>query len=160
MLEADEVGFKRAEGICERLKESPDVSARLTIIEKELVSLLDNSIQIPDHLRQLFNTLAYSQNLVQLSEFCEQNNICIRKLERMYNKYIGVSASTYHTLNRFHCSVNQMLHKDYSKLSDLAFDNGYFDQMHFIKDFKRFAGDSPKNFVQQNNSILQIAKLH
>jgi AraC-like DNA-binding protein len=83
----------------------------------------------------------------------------MRTLERMYNKYVGVSANTYGTLNRFHKSLNQLLYTDYSKLSDLAFDNGYFDQMHFIKEFKRFAGNTPKNFIHQNNSILQIGKL-
>lgn len=159
LLGTNEVGFKLAERICERLKETRNVSARLNLLEEELVLLLDNGSQIPDQFRQLFNALRYSDNMVQLSEFCKQNNICIRKLERMFNKYIGVSANTYNTLNRFHSSVNQILLSDYSKLSDLAYDNGYFDQMHFIKDFKRYAGDTPKNFAQQKNSILQIGKL-
>jgi AraC-like DNA-binding protein len=77
----------------------------------------------------------------------------------MYNKYLGVPATTFGKLNRFHNSMNQLLSNDFSKLSDLAFDNGYFDQMHFIRDFKRFTGDTPKNFIRQNNSILQIGKL-
>lgn len=159
LLGADEVGFKLAERICERLKETRNVSARLNLLEEELVFLLDNGSQIPDQFRLLFNALKSSDGMDQLSEFCKQNNICIRKLERMFNKYIGVSANTYNTLNRFHSSVNQILLMDYSKLSDLAYDNGYFDQMHFIKDFKRYAGDTPKNFARQKNSILQIGKL-
>jgi AraC-like DNA-binding protein len=76
----------------------------------------------------------------------------------MFNKYVGVTASTFGTLNRFHGTLNQLLYSDFSKLSDLAYDNGYFDQMHFIKDFKRFAGDTPRRFVSRKNSILQIGK--
>ena len=83
----------------------------------------------------------------------------LRSLERMYNKYVGVPANTYGTLNRFHVSMNRLLYSDYDKLSDLAFDNGYFDQMHFIRYFKRFAGNTPGNFVKQNDSILQIGKI-
>ena len=159
LLGADEVGFKLAQTICERLKEAPDIASRITILENELVTLLVNDNLTPGSFQQVFSALKQSDNPLQISEFCERNNIGLRKLERMYNKYVGVSANTYGTLNRFHKSLNQLLYKDYSKLSDLAFDNGYFDQMHFIKEFKRFAGNTPKSFVQQNNSILQVGKL-
>jgi AraC-like DNA-binding protein len=159
VLGAGEVGFKVANTICEKLKEAPNVAARLVVIETELAKLLVNDNQTPCNFRQIFNELKQSENALQISRFCERNNIGIRNLERMYNKYVGVSASTFGTLNRFHTSLNRLLFKDFSKLSDLAYDNGYFDQMHFIKDFKRFAGNTPKTFVHQNDSILQIGKL-
>lgn len=159
VLGADETGFKQASTISARLKEATGVEARLDILEKELLLLLDNNNHIPENFRQIFNELKKNNSSLQISEFCKQNNISIRKLERMYNKYVGVSAKTYDTLNRFHSSLNQILYNDYSKLSDLAYDNGYFDQMHFIREFKRFAGNTPKNFVNQKDSILQIGKL-
>lgn len=156
---AGEIGFKPATQIIHQLHETPDMATRLCILERELTLILKNSKLIPENFRQLFASIRNFDNSIQLSEFCKQNNICIRKLERMFNKYVGVSANTYSTLNRFHISVNKILYNDYSKLSDLAYDNGYFDQMHFIKDFKRFAGNTPGNFVQQKDSILQIGKM-
>jgi AraC-like DNA-binding protein len=159
ILGANEVGFKMINGLSERLKEAPDVASRLSILENELVLMLLNGNPTPENFWLLFNALKHSENTLQIAEFCKRNNIGIRQLERMYNKYVGVSANTYSTLNRFHTSLNQLLIQDYSKLSDLAFDNGYFDQMHFIKDFKRFAGDTPRNFANQKKSILQIGKL-
>ncbi len=158
ILGADEIGFKIAKKISERLKESTDVTNRLIILENELLSLLNYSYQIPENFRAIFNTLKQDKPL-RLTDFCERNNIRLRQLERMYIKYVGLSANTYTTLNRFHCSLNQLLNAGYSKLSDLAYDNEYFDQMHFIKEFKRFTGNTPKNFINQNNSILQIGKL-
>ncbi len=159
LLGAGEVGFNTANTIGERLKEAPDLTARLDILENELVLLLDNNNHTPESFRQLFNALKQSDYSLQISEFCQQNNINIRKLERMFNKYVGLSAKTYSTLNRFQNGLNQLLYNDYSKLSDIAYDNGYFDQMHFIKEFKRFAGNTPKSFVRKNNSLLNIGKL-
>lgn len=159
LLGANEIGFKPATRISERLKEAPDIVTRLTIIEEELVMLLDNNNYTPDSFRQIFDIFRQNDSSFQIVEFCRQNNIGIRKLERMYNKYVGVSAMTYSTLNRFHKSLNQLLFADYSKLSDIAYNNGYFDQMHFIKDFKRFSGNTPKNFISKNDSMLQIGKL-
>jgi AraC-like DNA-binding protein len=159
LLGAGEVGFRLAKTISGRLKEAPDVAGRLTILENELAMLLVSNNQTPVNFRKIFNELRKNDNPMQISQFCQRNNISARSLERWYNKYVGVSANTYGTLNRFHNSLNRLLFSDYSKLSDLAYDNGYFDQMHFIKEFRRFAGNTPKSFVHQNDSILQIGKL-
>ena len=102
-----------------------------------------------------WETLPWKEEL----RFCEKNNISIRQLERMYVKYVGLPAISYNTLNRFHISVNQLLNTKFSKFSYLAYDNEYYDQMHFIREFKRFTGYTPKMFVSQNNSILQIGKM-
>ncbi len=159
ILGASETGFRLLNTICERLKEAPNVLARLNILENELAKLLYNGKQTPDNFRKLFEAVNQNNSSVQLTEFCKQHNIGLRSLERLYNKYVGTSAITYCTLNRFQNSLNQVLCKDYCKLSDIAYGNGYFDQMHFIKEFKRFTGNTPKNFVFNNNSILQIGKL-
>jgi len=159
VLGAREIGLQLSNTIAEQLKEAPDVATRLAILEHELVLMLLNGRQVPENFRQIFTVLKQSENPGRIAEFCRRNNIGLRQLERMYLKHIGVSANTFSTLNRFHATLNQLLIQDYTKFSDLAFDNGYFDQMHFIKNFKRFAGDTPKGFAQQKNSILQIGKL-
>ena len=158
ILGADEIGFKMAKRINEKLKETPDIEHRLTILENELLMILKYSNQNLDNFRLIFNDFK-KDNSLQIMEFCRRNNVSIRQLERMYLKYVGLSASTYITLDRFHDSVNQLLKRGYSKLSDLAYDNEYFDQMHFIREFKRFTGNTPGEFINQNNSILQIGKM-
>jgi AraC-like DNA-binding protein len=161
-LGANEIGFRQAATISEKLKETPDTVSRLALLEGELVSLLLSGKQISNDFRQIFQALkradrADSQE--QIAGFCRQNNVGERRLERMFSKYVGISASTFGTLDRFHNSMNRLIAGGYSKLSDLAYDNGYFDQMHFIRDLMRFAGNTPKKFASQNSSILQIAKL-
>jgi len=159
LLGADEVGFKSAVTINEKLLYADDVYSRLRILENELLMLLNNGCVTPENFRRLFKDLNRYDNSIQLSEFCSQHNFGMRKLERLFYKYVGMSARKYVTLNRFQNSLNQLLCYNYSKLSDIAFSNGYFDQTHFIKEFKYFTGNTPKNFDNQNNSILQIAIL-
>lgn len=158
-LGADEAGFRPARTISDRLKCASDVSSRLDILESELVLLLYESKKTPESFRLIFDALRQSGSPVQISEFCRQNNICVRRLERMYKKYVGVSAMTFLTLSRFQGGLYKLIYNDYSKLSDIAYQSGYFDQMHFIKEFKRFAGSTPNSFVKQNNSLLNIGKL-
>lgn len=155
MLGTSEFGCKVFNTIYQNLVSVDNIQSRLEIAEQVLLKLIIANNTMPDNFCKLFNNID-SNNISNLGE---KYGIGSRTLERMFNKYVGVSANTYFTLNRFHSSINRILQSDFSKLSDLAYDNGYFDQMHFIKDFKRFTGNTPKNFINQNNSILQIAKL-
>jgi AraC-like DNA-binding protein len=158
VLGAEEIGLRVAGRISELLKEAPDTAARLVILERELLLLLSASCQPPEGFRQILEALKQPRNFSNINSFCRQYNISLRQVERLYNKYIGLSASAYCALNRFHLSLNQLLRTDYSKLSDLAFDNDFFDQTHFIKEFRRFTGVTPGRFARNGNSILQIGK--
>jgi AraC-like DNA-binding protein len=39
-------------------------------------------------------------------------------------------------------------------LTDVSYACGYADQAHFIRDFKRFTGESPKNFIKQKERFI------
>ncbi len=159
VLGTNEIGFKQVGIIGDKLKGVNDTESRLNILERELLRLLNNSVLIPENFREMFKALNQKYSSEQISEFCKRNDLGLRKMERMYNKYVGIPAKTFVTLNRFQNSLNQLLYRNISKMSDIAFYNDYFDQTHFIKEFKHFSGNTPKGFVQQNNSILQIGKL-
>ena len=158
ILGVSEVGLNMSKNIIERLQESPDIATRLNILETEFIRLLIINEQMPGNFQQIFRTMSTDNQFLQLSDFCKHHHINIRKLERQFNKYVGLSAKTYLTINRFQNSLNQLLSNNYEKLSDIAFDNGYFDQVHYIKHFKRYAGTTPKKFISQNNSMLQVGK--
>jgi AraC-type DNA-binding domain-containing proteins len=155
---ADEVGFKIAPRVRERLQAISGTACRLAILEEELLSVMDDSMQSLDKFQPIFKVLETEKPL-QLNDFSQRNNIHIRQIERLYTKYIGLPHSSYTSLNRIHCALNQLLRAEHNKLSDIAFDNDYFDQTHFINEFKRYTGDTPKSFIRQQNSILQIGKL-
>lgn len=154
---ADQIGSDFLSEITYKLKEADTINKRLKILERELTTLYGAVFQIPENFRSVFNYLIQNNSL-SISEFCRINSISTRKLERQYNKYIGVSANTYNTLNRFHLSLKRVIKSDYTKLSDLAYDYNYYDQMHFIRDFKRFTGNTPRDFLNQKNSLLNIGK--
>lgn len=157
-LNAGEAGLRQTEQISEKLKNASNAKERINILETELLLLLDNCKDIPSEFKKLFNSINREGSFLNIESFCKDNNISIRTLERMYNKYIGISAQAFNSLNRFQNSMNEILYYNTQKYSEIAYKNGYFDQMHFIKNFKHFTGNTPKNFVQNNDSLLQIGK--
>lgn len=89
LLGGFESGLNWTKSMSERLKETTEVRARLDIIEKELVLILIHNNDSPERFQKIFKALKQNENSQQITVFCRQNNVCIRNLERMYNKYVG-----------------------------------------------------------------------
>ena len=66
-----------------------------------------------------------------------------RSLERLFLSHIGITPILYLRICRFQASLALMRSGGVRSLTDLAYSLGYFDQSHFIRDFKLFSGASP-----------------
>jgi hypothetical protein len=75
-----------------------------------------------------------------------------RQLQRRFKKQVGVPLKRYERISRFELALNRLTKVDYSELTSIAFELGYTDQSHFIREFQEFAGMSPYNFVR-NKSV-------
>ena len=75
-----------------------------------------------------------------------------RQLQRRFKKQVGVPLKRYERISRFELALNRLAAVDYSELTPIAYELGYADQSHFIKEFREFAGMSPYNFVR-NKSV-------
>lgn len=75
--------------------------------------------------------------------------------EKRFRRVVGASPKKFATIVRFQSLLEQYpLVKDAAELGYLA---GYYDQAHFIKDFKRFTGCTPEQFFRSRskNDFLQ-----
>jgi hypothetical protein len=70
-------------------------------------------------------------------------------LERNFKKHMGISPQSYLLTRRFlkaYIDLDVVNPKD---LLQVAIDNGYYDDNHFIKDFRRFCGVPPKTYFKR-----------
>ena len=66
-----------------------------------------------------------------------------RQLRRIFNYYIGTTAKTFSNVVRFQYILNADPTRQQLKNDKMYFDVGFFDQAHFIKNFKTFYGVTP-----------------
>lgn len=71
-----------------------------------------------------------------------------RYLNKLFNEKMGINPKTFSKMIRFQSAI-QNISRDYTlTLTDLAFKLGYYDQAHFIHDFKAFSGMTPKKYLK------------
>ena len=70
-----------------------------------------------------------------------------RSLQRLFREYVGVTPKWVLQRVRLHEAAERMADGDSDCAAALALDLGYFDQAHFIKDFKAIVGRSPSEYA-------------
>jgi AraC-like DNA-binding protein len=70
-----------------------------------------------------------------------------RTFQRIFEKNIGISPNLYRRVCQFNSAFQQLNNRNFSKLSDLAFHNGYADQSHYVRAFKEFTHLLPTEYL-------------
>ncbi len=82
-----------------------------------------------------------------VSEMANACNISVRQIERDFKSLSGFSPRLFSKLTRFRSLMESLPSKTYS-MADLAYEFNYYDQSHFINEFKRFMGLSPTQYIK------------
>ncbi|WP_317162601.1 helix-turn-helix domain-containing protein [Myroides albus] len=81
-------------------------------------------------------------------------NISERTLERLVKQYVGMSPKVYSRIIRFQANLNLLRESSFKSLTELTYESGYFDQSHYIREFKTFTGSTPKQYLLDTQEQL------
>lgn len=159
LIELKDLQNKLSHLLKERLLEEENELKKILVIEEELMKIMRTNYAMTDNNINLFNQFISSTNYkFRVNDFCEQVGISERHLERLFKKYIGISPISFYRLTRFQRISNRLIYNDFSKLSSLALEYDYYDQMHFIKECKSFSGITPSKLSKNNLAVKSIVK--
>jgi AraC-like DNA-binding protein len=125
-------------------------TGRIEIIETFLLSHLQSPHSIDKITKSCVDVILQSNGQLNLIELAEKHNINRRSMERKLSSVVGISPKQLAKIIRLQAALRMLEKKQFTSLTSLAYENGYYDQAHFIKDFKDFTGLSPKSFYADN----------
>src|SRR5258706_1002450 len=88
--------------------------------------------------------LVHTQKELYLTERCFQ---------RLFEKNIGVSPNLFRRISQFNSAFHQLNTVHFTKLTDIAFENGYADQSHYIRAFKEFTSITPRDYLKFSGRV-------
>ncbi|QKS60235.1 AraC family transcriptional regulator [Paenibacillus barcinonensis] len=94
-----------------------------------------------------------NRDILRVDELSTRFNLHTRKLQRLFNQYVGLSPKTVIQLYRLQNAAECIEHGFPCDLGRLSQDLGYHDQSHFIKDFKSIIGSTPEEYMQWSDAV-------
>lgn len=125
----------------EKIFESENLTERADKLEILLLNNLKNDI--PDKMKEAM-MLINKNTTLSIENISKELKISEATLFRMFKNNLGQNPKSYLKTLRFRNVLNDILKPDNS-LTAVAYRNQYYDQAHFIKDFKMLAGFTPKS---------------
>ena len=92
---------------------------------------------------------------ISQENLADHSKVSLRHFRRKFKEVIGVSPKYFCKVIQLNAVFELLSVNDTEKLHHLAIDCGYYDQAHFINDFKKLIGESPVNFLNGKHSYVK-----
>jgi AraC-like DNA-binding protein len=130
------------------LLETKNDEEKIKVIELFLVSRIIFSH--PPLFVELINKIHTSNGNCRVGQLASHFSVSERTIHRLFNKLVGINAINYINLIRFR-TVLQLSSNQNTDILSNALVAGYYDQSHFIKDFKTFSSIRPLEFFGKSS---------
>lgn len=131
-----------------------DTQQRIDIIETFLLKLINEKNTISNIVKSTVDALLKTNGATFINVILKDDISKRRQLERHFKKQIGISPKQLGKAIRLQATLNLLLNKKSETLTEIAYESDYFDQNHFIKDFKELVGVTPREFLGNENMAL------
>jgi len=155
--------------------ELSEIESDALILEDKLLNLNGNTLksinEIENYLEKKFIDKKINPNIVtaieqihnsngniQVEQIVKKLNISERTFYRNFNSAIGTSPKKFSQITRLGFFLTLTSESNKTPINSL--EAGYFDQSHFIKEFKSFFGESPSSFLDYFESDLELKAIY
>jgi AraC-like DNA-binding protein len=135
--------------VLEQLAAASSDVLRISIIERFLLSQL-RPLQPDMLIQQAVKSIRQANGNIRIKELLKNLHISQDPFEKRFRKVTGATAKQFASIIRLRNIINQNP-SAVTSLTDMAHTAGYFDQSHFIKDFKIFTGKTPRDFYASSS---------
>jgi AraC-like DNA-binding protein len=127
----------------EKLQEAADSTEIKSIVESFLLNKARSIKKVMPFDLAMIELLKHNGNL-PIEKVASLACVSIRQFERLSKERIGLPPKLYSRITRFSKAYRLREEQPQLTWTRIAYECGYFDQMHFIRDFREFAGITPK----------------
>jgi AraC-like DNA-binding protein len=138
----------------EKLWEADTLEEQVNLLTAYLLHFIQNKGNQNDAVTQYaLSEIVHRKGSISLKELQTKLQLSERTFERRFKQAVGISPKLFARICRFQETLNMLRKNKFDKLSDIAYENGYADQSHFIRSFKEFAGVSPFEYKKQMTEV-------
>jgi len=133
----------------EKVAFAKSTQERIVLLSNFFISILRKRQLVDQPIIKAIKLIKKSSGLVRINELASNSSLSQKQFGRRFKEFSGFNPKTYSRIVRFESVIS-----NYAKptnFTQLAHENGYYDQAHFIREFKSFSGHNPTEFWKIND---------
>ena len=120
---------------------------RIALFEKYYTRCNSDKDCAPSLISFLLEKINASCGEIRVQELADETGYSTRHVSNVFKKYVGISPKLFSRIVRFQRSFSLLRLQKKPTFADLAQDAGYYDQAHFINEFKEFSLNTPTQII-------------
>jgi len=138
----------------ERLLATPSVSERFRLVEEFLLSRLNSDTHVNPCVEYALDEIVRRPGYTSLSALSLKIGYSQKHFIDLFKKHIGLTPKAYVRVMRFQNAVAAIELADDVDWAAIALQSGYYDQAHFINEFRAYSGFTPKEYLEKKTDTV------
>lgn len=156
ITDLSDVCGKPVKEIYNKLQETASLEQRIALLDEFFLTKLvtiENKLKKTALINQVMKEMKKPGFYDNIDNLSRSYGISSRYMQKLFVQHTGLSPKMFAKINRFQNSM-QLIAKQQLSLTAIAYESGYFDQSHFIREFRSFTGNTPSSFEIGNSSAI------
>lgn len=142
LLPLHDVWGKKVHRLSEQFGEARSADECITLLAGHLVDPAQ-----PDVVQKVSASIVDRSGQVRVDELAFDAGLSARQLRRLFIEQMGLSPKHFSRVIRFRHSLSRLRESRRGDWAEVALECGYYDQAHFINEFREFSGYTPSEFA-------------
>jgi AraC-like DNA-binding protein len=136
--------------------ESRGLAQKVAAVESILLELLRGAAEPDIRIEEGVRRILARRGRIAVRELARDLGMGERQLERGFNEAVGLSPKVLARIIRFQRVFQEVDGSRAPNWAGVALDCGYYDQAHFVKDFRQFSGQTPTELFAERAALTAV----
>lgn len=146
----------QVDSLYQKLIQNLTIKEKINIIELFLLDIIKTSKKANSYwIFDFINKIHEKKGNINIEDLCEEFNLNSRHVQRRFKIEVGLSVKAYARIIRIQDSKDTISSLNIESLTSLSYEKGFFDQSHFINEFKYFMEETPSEYLKKKQKMAK-----
>ncbi|HEY1469364.1 MAG TPA: helix-turn-helix domain-containing protein [Candidatus Acidoferrum sp.] len=152
-LELGDLWGSFARHLRDRVLEAPTPLGKLRALELALLQRAAGMFDDHPTVEYAVKTFLHAPQTANITKVVSETGFSSRRFIELFKYHVGLTPKLFCRVRRFQSVLRRITSGRPVRWTDVALDCGYFDQAHFIHDFRAFSGINPSKYLSDHSGF-------
>lgn len=137
----------------EDLLEIINIRDKFLYAEKHIMKVFGNRLDLNPFVEFAVNRIIQNPDQSSISAISKKVGYSQKHLIKIFKEHVGMAPKSFLKIIRFQKAITEIEKNKTANWASIALESGYYDQAHFINDFKDFSGFTPGEFIRMKSDF-------